>query len=78
MSYISVMGLKTNRIFTASTKEKGVIVWDTTLRPLCVQLKNYDPEAMHYMSIYPKLKDDDRFEFTTKSGVKYIIQKFER
>ena len=72
------MPAKTNRLFTASIPEKGVVVWDTTLRPMCVQLKNHDPEAMHYMSIYPRLKEDGRFEFTTKSGVKYIIQKLER
>lgn len=74
------MALKAKQIFTVSTPQKAVVLWDTTLKPLCVQLNNLDPEALSYDSLTRKMKGDDehRFEFTTKSDVKYIVQKFTR
>jgi hypothetical protein len=74
------MSLKASKIFTASTPDKAVILWDTTLKPLCKQLKAHDPEALGFDSITRKMRGEYEFwfEFTTKSGVKYILQKFVR
>lgn len=72
------MALKANKFFTASIPEKGVVLWDTTLRPLCVKLKAFDSEALGFDSLTRKMKDNDKVEFTTKSNVKYIIQKLTR
>ncbi|WP_408044214.1 hypothetical protein [Tenacibaculum litopenaei] len=74
------MALKANRFFTVSKPNKGVILWDTTLRPLCVKLKEYDPEALSFSSLTRKMKGEDEFKFifTTRSGVTYIIQKLVR
>ena len=72
------MALKLKKIFAATDLNKGVVIWDTTLRPMCVKLREYDSEAMHYMSIYPKLREGNEFRFTTKSGVAYVIQRLER
>ncbi|CAA0144245.1 hypothetical protein R5N98_02790 [Tenacibaculum maritimum] len=72
------MALKANKFFTASTPEKGVVLWDTTLKPLCEQLKAYDSETLSFHSLTRKMKDNDKIEFTTKQGVKFIIQKLTR
>ena len=74
------MGLKANKIFTVSKPEEGVVLWDTTLKPLCVQLKEYDPEALGFDSLTRKMRGENefRFEFTTRSGVNYIMQKLVR
>ncbi|AUC15434.1 hypothetical protein BTO06_09905 [Tenacibaculum sp. SZ-18] len=72
------MALKANKFYTASIPEKGVVIWDTTLRPLCVQLKLYDSEVLGYDSLFRKFKESDKIEYTTKSGTKYIIQKLSR
>jgi len=74
------MALKANKFFTASIPSKGVVLWDTTLKPLCKQLKDYDQEALGFDSLTRKMKGDNefRFEFTTRSGVNYIIQKLVR
>lgn len=74
------MAKKASKIFTASIPEKGVVLWDTTLRPLCAQLKEFDKESLGFDSLTRKMKNENefKFEFTTKSGVKYIIQKLIR
>ena len=74
------MAVKAKQIFTVSTLEKAVVLWDTTLKPLCVQLNKMDPQALSYDSLTRKMKGENehRFEFTTKSDVKYILQKFTR
>lgn len=72
------MALKANKFYTASIPLKGVVLWDTTLRPLCVQIKAFDKEARGYITIFNNLKKDSKYEFTTKSGVKYIIQELTR
>ena len=74
------MALKAKRVVTAVIPKKGVVVWDTTLRPFCVKLEAYDPEVRKYITIFNGLKEseDGKFVFTTKSGVKYIIQDLTR
>lgn len=74
------MALKANKFFTVSTPLKGVVLWDTTLKPLCKQLKEYDQEALGFDSLTRKMKGENefKFEFVTKSGIKYIIQKLTR
>ena len=72
------MALKTDKVFTVSTEIKGVVVWDTTLRPLCKKFKSYDPEARSYMTIYGELREKDKYTFTTKSGITYIVQRNRR
>lgn len=69
------MALKAKQFFTASAYGKGVVVWDTTLKPMCVKLKEYDPEALGYDSLTRKMSEEGKVEFTTKSGVTYIIQR---
>ena len=74
------MALKAKQAFTASTPEKGVVAWDTTLKPMCVKLKAYDKEVLSFDSITRKkeLKESGEFSFVTKSGVKYLIQHLTR
>jgi hypothetical protein len=72
------MALKANRVFTVSKNDEGVVLWDTTLRPLCIKFRAYDSEARGYDSLFSKLKDADSYTFTSKSGVKYIVQRLER
>lgn len=74
------MGLKASKIFTVSKPNEGVIIWDTTLKPLCMQLKELDSEALSFDSLTrnKELKEQGKFTFTTKSGVIYIVQKLER
>jgi hypothetical protein len=76
--YFYGMALKANKVFTASLKGEGVVLWDTTLRPLCVQLRAYDPESRGYITIFNGLKDSGKYEFITKSGKQYIIQELTR
>ncbi|MDG1141352.1 MAG: hypothetical protein P8N44_07355 [Flavobacteriaceae bacterium] len=72
------MALKKEKVFTLSTPSKGVVLWDTTLRPLCKQLKEYDPEALSYMTLYAALREKDYFQFKTKSDTHYILQRNRR
>jgi len=72
------MALKASKIFTASIPETGVVLWDTTLRPLCVQLKAYDTEALGYDSLFRMMKESEKVEFKTKSGTRFIIQRLTR
>ena len=72
------MALKAKRFFTVSVPEVGVILWDTTLRPLCKQLIEYDSTALSYSTIFLEMKNKNKFEFTNKNGVKFIIQRLER
>ena len=73
------MAQKAKRIFTVSIPEKGVILWDTTLRPLSVQLLDYDSESLSYITLFLKMKEEEgKFTFTTKSGVSYLIQRLSR
>lgn len=72
------MAKKARQFFTVSSPDTGVVLWDTTLRPLCLQFKDHDSEALSYSTLFLEMKDVDHFEFTTKSGVKYIIQKLVR
>lgn len=68
------MAKKTRKVYTVSLRCKKVILWDTTLRPLSVQLRAYDSESLGYESLFNKFKNTDTVAFTTKSGVKYIVQ----
>lgn len=74
------MALKANKFFTASIPSKGVVLWDTTLKPLCKQLKEYDQEALGFDSLTRKMKGENefKFEFVTKSGITFIVQKLIR
>ncbi len=72
------MALKANRFYTISKDGEGVVLWDTTLKPLSKQFKQFDKEARGYDSLYGNLKNCDSYRFTTKSGVKYIVQRLER
>ena len=72
------MALKAKRFFTASIPELGVVLWDTTLRPLCKQLIEYDSTALSYSTIYLEMQKKNKFEFTNKDGVLFIIQRLER
>lgn len=68
------MALKAKQFFTATNPENGVVIWDTTLKPMCEKLKAHDPETRGYDTLTRKLPEGGKYEFTTKSGVKYIIQ----
>lgn len=72
------MALKPKQFFTASIPDLGVVLWDSTLRPLCVQLLEYDKEALSYSTLFLKMKETDKFKFTTKSGTSFIIQRLTR
>jgi len=72
------MPLKSDKCFTVSKPDEYVILWDTTLQPLCKQLKEYDPEVLTYKTIRGKLLESTKYEFTTRSGNQYVIQKFSR
>lgn len=78
--YICIMALKAKQFYTVSCPQKGVVLWDTTLKPLCKQLKEFDNEALGFDSITrnKELKEDGVFTFTTKSGVNYIVQHLTR
>lgn len=74
------MALKAKRFFTVSTTENAVILWDTTLKPLCEQLNEFDDETIGYHSITRKMKgeNENRLDIETPSGKQYIIQKHTR
>lgn len=74
------MPIKAKQVFTATIPEIGVVAWDTTLRPFCKQLKEKYPDALGYDSLFRKMKGDNEFkyEFTSKIGNKFIIQKLVR
>tara|TARA_B100002049_G_scaffold224111_1_gene195185 strand:- start:392 stop:619 length:228 start_codon:yes stop_codon:yes gene_type:complete len=72
------MAKKAKQFFTASIPNKGVVVWDTTLKPMCDKLNEYDQETYSYVTLYLKMKGKELFEFETKSGIKYIIQHLTR
>lgn len=74
------MALKAKQFFTASIPERGVVVWDTTLKPMCLKLKEYDNEALSFDTLTrnKELKEKGKFIFKTKSGITYIIQHLTR
>lgn len=78
--YLCAMALKAKQFFTASIPKKGVVVWDTTLKPMCLKLKEYDKEALSFDSLTrnKELKEVGEFTFTTKYGTTYIIQHLKR
>jgi len=74
------MALKAKQFFTASIPDKGVVVWDTTLKPMCIKLKEYDNEVLSFDSLTRniELKEKGKLTFTTKSGVTYVVQHLTR
>ena len=74
------MSLKAKQAYTASTKENGVVLWDTTLKPLCEQLNAHDAETLTYNSITRKMQGEHehRLEIKTKYGNEYLLQKLVR
>ena len=72
------MALKAKQFYSASIPEIGVVLWDTTLRPLCKQLIEFDKEALSYSTLFLEMKENNKFTFTTKSGTTFIIQHLTR
>lgn len=68
------MATKAKQVYTVSSPGKGVILWDTTLKPLVDQLKKKDPEAHGYDTITRKLQKGGSYAFKTKSDIQYLVQ----
>jgi len=71
-------GIHAKKVITATVNDKGVVVWDTTVTEFCKKLRAYDNEVKGYRNISDNLQKANKYSFTTKSGVHYVIDRLEK
>lgn len=65
------------KAYVVTINEKGVKKWDTNLKGLCEQIKEFDKTALTYRTIGEKMRGEgnNELEFTSRNGNNYLIQR---